>query len=631
MLQQMRRFASSWVASIFLGALAFSFVIWGIADIFRGSTDTSIASVGGEKIEPGAYQQQYQTVLREAQNRTGQRIDADTAKRMGLQQDALNSLLADTALANIVHKLGLVTTDAQVTAYVHSIPNFNGPLGTFDHATFVQVLQQSGFTEQNFIDTVRAESTRDQLAAAVRNGLALPEGYTRTLISYLNERRAVQYVDMPATAVAMPAAPDDATLAAYVKQHPERYSTPEYRDVTYATIGPDDLTSQMKVSDAQLHDEYDLRKDDPAFGYVVPEKRDIQTISFPDAASAKAARAKIDAGMSFADVAKARGTAPTVFTAVAQSDLGDRGAAVFALPLNGISQPLKNLSGWELTEVTKIAPGVNKTFDMVKADLQKEVLQKLAAAKVQDMDNAYTDANSGGASLAEAAKKVGMKVIHIAAVDDNGLAPDGTHADIPADPEILQQVFKADIGVEGDPFTTKDGRSFVLLVNGQTPPHLKPLDAVRAQVTVAWQREQQRKLLTEKAEALTAAANKAPDLSGVAKQLGVAVQTSPALTRPTGSEAAPTGFDDPLLLNIFSAAPGTVVYGPNATGDGYVIAKITGVFHPPVPTFDPRYRQFQNTMSARAGNDLAETFALAAKAQQGVTLNQHAIAQAMGS
>jgi hypothetical protein len=36
-------------------------------------------------------------------------------------------------------------------------------------------------------------------------------------------------------------------------------------------------------------------------------------------------------------------------------------------------------------------------------------------------------------------------------------------------------------------------------------------------------------------------------------------------------------------------------------------------------------------MNARAGNDVAEAFAKAAKAQQGVTLHPHAIAQAMGS
>lgn len=631
MLQQMRRFATSWFASVIIGIIAFSFAIWGIADIFTGSTDTSIASVGGEKVEPASYQQQYQNLLRTEQNRTGQTISTEQAKRQGLPQAALNSLLSDVAISNVVNKLGLVTTDDQVAAYVHGIPQFNGPLGTFDHATFVQSVQRIGYTEQGFINEVRTQNTRDQLAAAARNGLVVPEGYTHALLSYINERRAVQYVELPASAVATPPAPNDATLSAFVAKHPELYSTPEYRDVTYATIGPNDLMSQIKVTDKDLHQEYEYMREDPQSGYLVPEKRAEEQITFPDLASAKAARAKIDAGTSFADIAKARGAAPVdLGSVVAGTD--DRSKAVFALAANGVSQPIKGLSGWDLVHVTSITPGVDKSFDQVKADLQKNVLLRLAAAKVQDMDNAYADANSGGASLSEAAKKVGMKVVHIVAVDSTGMTPDGTKANVPSQPEVLQQFFKSDIGVEGDPITTKDGTSFVILVNGQTPTHLKPLNAVRAPATIAWQQEQQRELLTAKARALTLQANKAGNLSGIAKLLGTTVATSPALSRPAGDRnSVPAGFDIPLVITIFAGAPGSVVYGPNATGDGFVIAKITGVLHPPLPTFDPRYAQFESAMNARAGNDVADVFAEAAKAQQGVTLNQKAIAQAQGS
>ena len=630
MLQQMRSFATSWFASIIIGIIAFSFAVWGIADIFTGSVDTSLASVGGVKIEPSDYQQQYQNLLRQTQNQTHQSVTAEEAKKLGLPQMALDQVLGNTALANVVKKLGLVTTDSQVSAVVHSMPAFNGQLGTFDRNTFLAALQNSGYSEQSFIAEIRAENTRDQIGAAARNGLILPDGYVHTLLSYLNERRAVQYVDLPSTTVAAPPAPDDATLAAYVKSHPERYSTPEYRDVTYATIAPDDVLNQVHVTDQQLHEEYDRRKEFPELGYAVPEKRDEEQITFPDQASAKAARAKIDAGTSFADVAKARGTVPTAIPGVVAGQ-DDRSKAVFALPADGVSQPLKSLSGWDLVHVTKITPAINKSFDEVKADIQKDVLHQLAAAKVQDLNNAYTDANSGGASLSEAAQKVGMKVIHVAAVDQNGLAPDGTKANLPADPEVLQQIFKSDIGVEGDPFTTKDGHAYVVVVNGQTPPHLKTLDQVRAQAAAAWQQEQQRKLLTQKVQALTAEANRAPDLSGIAKQTGTTVQTSAALGRPDASAPLQPGFSLPMLLEIFKAKPGTVVFGPNEKGDGYVIAKITGVVHPPLPTFDPRYAKFQQIMSTRAGEDIADTFATAAKQQQGVTLNPKAIAQAQGS
>ena len=44
MLQQMRRLPK-WVAFVLLLPLSATFVVWGIADIFKGSTDTSLATV----------------------------------------------------------------------------------------------------------------------------------------------------------------------------------------------------------------------------------------------------------------------------------------------------------------------------------------------------------------------------------------------------------------------------------------------------------------------------------------------------------------------------------------------------------------------------------------------------------
>ena len=46
MLQWMHRISTSWVASLFMGALALSFVVWGIADVFVGMNTTALATVG---------------------------------------------------------------------------------------------------------------------------------------------------------------------------------------------------------------------------------------------------------------------------------------------------------------------------------------------------------------------------------------------------------------------------------------------------------------------------------------------------------------------------------------------------------------------------------------------------------
>src|SRR5207248_4526349 len=104
----------------------------------------------------------------------------------------------------------------------------------------------------------------------------------------------------PKTAAGAPPQPNDAQLAGYIKAHAHAFSTPEYRDVTYAMASPEDVMGKVSVTDDQLKQQYELRKDQ----YQIAEKRDVEQIVFPDAASAQAARAKIAAGTSFADIAK---------------------------------------------------------------------------------------------------------------------------------------------------------------------------------------------------------------------------------------------------------------------------------------------------------------------------------------
>ena len=43
--------------------------------------------------------------------------------------------------------------------------------------------------------------------------------------------------------------PSDAVLATYVKAHPEKFSTPEYRDVEFAQIAPQDLAGGIAITD----------------------------------------------------------------------------------------------------------------------------------------------------------------------------------------------------------------------------------------------------------------------------------------------------------------------------------------------------------------------------------------------
>jgi peptidyl-prolyl cis-trans isomerase D len=500
MIQWMHTFSKHWIVTVMMGALTLSFVLWGIGlEQFGIGTPTQVAKIGSAEIGSLEFQRTYRNFLRNQSERMGQEITPEMAEKMGLGQVALQQMIARTAVQNEAAKLGLITSDGAVVQNVRGMAPFRGTLGSFDRPTFLQAIARAEYTEAQFLTEIRQEMTVEQLTQAVSDNFMLPISYAQAIAQFIGERRAADYVVLTPAMAGEIAAPDEAALTAYVKANAARYSTPEYREAEYAAIAPSDVIASITVTDAQIQQQYDANKST----YVVPEKRDVQQIDFKTLAEAQAGRAKIASGTSFDALAAERGLKPEQISlgTLAQDELPDaeRAKAIFALPLNDVSQPVKTgFGGFVLAKVTKIAPGSTKTLAEVKEDIRKALTSQIADNKMVDVINAYTDARSNGDDFAEAAKKSGMKLARISAVDTSGLKPDGAAADVPADPEFLPAVFKAEVGDDVDPFATKLGAYYTIHVIGVTPPKLKPLELVRAQAQNDYINDQRGKQLATK-------------------------------------------------------------------------------------------------------------------------------------
>jgi peptidyl-prolyl cis-trans isomerase D len=621
MLQQMRQFSKSWIATIGMGVLTLSFAVWGIGDMFSGRSSTAVATVGGTTIEQTEFQRDYNNFIR----RQGKDFTAEQARRANLGSLMLQQNIAQLALDNEARELRMTVSDDTVSEQIRAIPDFAGISGTFDRAVFQQKVSQIGYSEQGFIEAVRHDLTRTQLQHAAQAGFQVPIGYARALFAYYTEVRAAEYVTVDAKALPPIAPPPDAVLAAYVKAHTDRFSTPEYRDVTYAEIGADEMSKGVAVTDQQIQTAYDANKDK----YVIPEKRDLEQIPFASQAEAQAARAKIAAGTSFAEIAAARGLKQSDLELGARiaADLDPAEAkAVFVLPDAGVTEPVQVPFGWVLVRVVKITPGQITTLDQVKDEIKKALLQQLTDAKMVDVANAYTDAVSGGATLTAAAQKVGMHTGRVASMDANGLAPDGSKTAAPDDPAFREQVFKAEAGEDGDPFQGKSGSYYVVSVNAVVPPKLKSLDTVRAQALAEWTAQQRAILLQRKAAELTAQANKDKSIDGVAKAIGAKVQASPALTHGTNDAT----FSTALVNALFAVAPGAAAFGPLGKGEGYIVARVTGIYHPLPPIDNPEFLQGVRLISQSVASDVVASFSYAARDRQGVTINTKLLANVVG-
>lgn len=612
MLQAMRKYTKSWISSVFLGGLAVLFAIWGIGDIFRGAPDTTAYSVGSTDVPIQEFSRSYQNQMRQLGAAV---LPPDKAKAMA--QDILDHMALTTALDNLAGGLGLTASQARIGQEIHAVPEFNGPLGTFDHDAFLNAINTAGYSEPEYIEYTRRILARDQLLHAVQDGFLMPADYARAIYSFLRETRAAEYIVLTPAQLGAIQPPADSVLAAYVKAHPERFSTPEYRAVGVAYADVNEIAATIPVTDKQIQDELAANRAD----YVTDEKREIEQLNFKTEADAKAAKAEIDGGKSFEAVAAERNVQPKEyqlgeFTRAEFSIDPERANAAFALAANGTSAPVKGSFGWSLVHVGKITPGTSKTTDEIKSVVQK----KIARGKIVDMANAFQTATDGGDSIDVAARKSGLHYDQIAAIDAQGLGPDGKKATTIDSPEFLAAVAKGEIGEDGDPFTTKDQRYFLVLrVEGVTPPKLKPFDAVRADATQAWLADQRQTLLRDKAKALAAQATTARTLAPAAKALGLPVQSSPALTRDTNQGL----FDPALVLALFKAPAGSAVAVP--TKGGFIVARVTGIAHPPPAMNDLQFFQAANALSGAMGSDFILSLAKATQQDQGYTVNQKLI------
>jgi peptidyl-prolyl cis-trans isomerase D len=182
------------------------------------------------------------------------------------------------------------------------------------------------------------------------------------------------------------------------------------------------------------------------------------------------------------------------------------------------------------------------------------------------------------------------------------------------------------VGEESDPFPSSDGNVYVIKINGTTPPKLKPLSEVRAQAVAAWTADWEKRRLSVMAKELVAAASAGKSLAPVATKVRATVQSTGALSRN-----APTPTLTPeAVAKLFDSPPGAVFYAPTKNGDGVVIARITGIAHPPRDAADFTYERFARNMSSEAAGDFDSALAVAAREKLGVTLNQSQVEHVTG-
>ncbi|MEP9347379.1 SurA N-terminal domain-containing protein [Xanthobacter sp. KR7-225] len=625
-LQTLRKGASGWIAKIFLVVLTLSFLVWGIADVFRGFGASSVASVGGTDISANEFRARYLEQVQQIGRRTGRGLSPEQARALGVDRQVLNQMIADATLEAEGKRLGLAVSNAQVADAIAANPAYRRPgAAAFDPAYFNQLLRQNSLTEARFVQLERARMLRDQMIQSLGTGLAVPAVLVDAVHRYESEARDATYILVTAEAAGEQPAPTEDQLRAFYDAHKITFRAPEYRKVSVLALTPEALAAHVAVSAEDARAFYD--REQVSFG--TPERREVRQIVFPTPEDAAAASDKIKAGASFDDIAAARGLKPTDtdLGLVAKSAILDPKIAevAFLIVPGGTSAPIEGRFGFALVNVPRAEPASRKPFDEVKSEIETELALAKARRELLDQHDAVEDERASGSTLGEIAKKLSLPLSVIDAVDRSGRDPAGNPVEIPGRAEVVSGAFAAPVGVETDTIQLPGNGGFVWFqTDAVIPARDRTFEEARAEVEARFKQEALAKAVEAKAQALFDQAKAGTLLAQVAGGADLPLKVAEGLRR---GRATPP-FSVEAITEVFSAKDGGVGLAPAAEAPDRVVFQVSKITVPPE---GPQDQQIAAQLSAQMENDLLVQYLGALQQQFGVTVNQRVLSQSVGA
>jgi len=610
-----------------MGVIAISFAIWGIGDIFRGFGRNAVATIGGTEISIEQFRQFYNDRLQQLGRQAGRPITPDEARARGLDRQLLAQLVAETTIDEQAKQLRLGIDSAEIAKRITSDPSFRGANGQFDRQRFEQIIRQAGFSESRFIEEQRRSMLRRQLAQSVTGDLKVPATALAALNQYQNEKRQIEYVALEAAQAGDVPAPTPEVLNKYFDERKTLFRAPEYRNITLLSLAPSDLAKPDAVTDTDAKAYFEQHKD----SYGKPEKREVRQIVFQKPEEAADARERITKGAKFDDIAKERQLkeSDTDLGMVAKSDIIDPAVAdaAFSLKPGETSAPVKGRFGTVLLQVGKIEPGEEKTYEQVAAQIKREMAESRAKSDVGNLRDKIEDERAAGSTLAETAKKLGVKSVSIEAVDRSGRGLDGKPVTgLPQTPNVISAAFAGDVGVDTDPLQLPGGGYLYYDVTGVTPSRERPLEEVKDQVTARWRDDEIAKRLQAKADDLVGKLKAGTSFAQAASEAGLNVQTAKDLQRGKSGGFIPAK----TIEAVFRTPKGTPATAEGGKETERFVFRVTDVVDPPFEAGTPQGQAITTTLQNSYTDDLVSEYIARLENDFGVTVNPSALNQVVG-
>jgi peptidyl-prolyl cis-trans isomerase D len=626
MLNAMRDGAYSTIIKfVFFGLLLMAtggMVFMDVGGFFRnGVGNNTVAKVAGQDISGPEFDQNVRRVLSRQGMAAKQAYDLGLIDRI-LGQEVNSMLLTQGALKN-----GIYISDDAVGKQINEMlaPAMKDRAGAKRKDVLRQLLQQQGMSEQDLIGTIRQSMTSTVLQAALQSGTtSVPRQEALDIYRVQNESRTVEGFFLPNNTVkGVPEANDAVLKAFYEAGKDSKYAIPETRMFTMAILGEDNVKSSINIPDEDLKKEYDRA----AATYASPEQRVVQQAVADKEETAKQIMEAVKSGKSLKDASKAVTGKDTTYmgeqTYVKAGLTKAISDAAFAAAVDQPVGPVKTALGYHVLLVKKIIPADKKSFESVKEQIRKELVQTKLSQQMLNTANSIDDRLAAGDDLDKVAREMNLKIEKIGPVGREGATPDKHDAfkDYPKDRAyILKSAFEMNEGESAPVMQLSDGRYAAIHMDKIKPRTYQSFESVREELKKSWTADQQASLNHNRAamaQQLIAGGQKT--LPGLAAEMQVSVTTLKDL-KHVGEP--PQNIGKQGLDALFDAGLGETVMAP--VPDGYLIGTIKAIENPdPSKVSDKDLKPIMDSLKKNSGDDIMMAYIKYLQDTLGVKVNRN--------
>ena len=234
MLEYLRNAADKPLAKVLMFVLIFSFVGWGAAEwIFGGaSRDTSLIHVGNADISVMEFNNERSRELSVMSKDEQRAAYTDPVRAAELNKSVMTTLTMNQLAANRARDMGFVVSDKRIADEIRNNPQFQVN-GQFVPWMYDMVLQNSGVSESDIVDSLRGGILRQMAVGATSIPLRVPQFAVDAMYNARYAERGIKYNTVKFSDFKV-SEPNEEQLREYYAKNPR--VVPETRSVSYVFL-----------------------------------------------------------------------------------------------------------------------------------------------------------------------------------------------------------------------------------------------------------------------------------------------------------------------------------------------------------------------------------------------------------